>query len=164
MSEVKAKFQIDSEDKLAWYVDKLATIQEKQARITAQAEAMVADLEREADGLRFQFEGQARAMTEKLMKAAGNKVKHIKLLTGTIGFRRSPDRIAVRDEAAVLLWAEQHAPMLIARKVDSKRLAVRDGVVIVKETGEVVEANGLEVALGEEKIYVKSAKASGSDE
>jgi phage host-nuclease inhibitor protein Gam len=156
-------FHIDNEEKLTWYINTLLSIGEQQARIQAQAQAMVADLEREAESLRQRFGAEAEHYTKQVLEGRGGRAKHLKLLTGTVGFRRSPDRIVVRHEQQLLEWAEHHAPSLIARKLDTKRLAVRDGRVLVKETGEVVESSGIEVVAGEDKFYVKSAKTNESN-
>jgi hypothetical protein len=161
-------FAITDLKTLEWYVDKQTSIKERQERIRTQATAMIADLEREAESLRFQFEHQAHAVLEAHLSTSKSRTKHVKFLTGSIGKRSTPARLTVTHNLRACVWATEHAPELLDTRIDTRRLAAR---FKVKEdeagTLELVDAgtseilalpDGLEIKPGEIRYYIGRTK------
>lgn len=157
---VREAFQVDDEDKLSWYTGKIADLESKKKRIQAQADAMIADCQREIDGLEWRFGEQAQRVLRGLLKG---KRKSVKFLTGTIGLRKTAGRVSFEGESYATLPAELHDKVVV-EKVDSAALnrliKVVDGRAYRVDTGEEVEADGLVVKPESEKLYVKA----GGDE
>jgi hypothetical protein len=120
-----SEFAITDLNTLEWYVDKQTSIEERQERIRTQATAMIADLEREAESLRFQFEHQAHVVLEAHLSTSKSRAKHVKFLTGSIGKRSTPARLTVTHNLRACAWANEHAPELLDTRIDPRRLAAR---------------------------------------
>lgn len=155
-----AAFQITDAASLEWYVDKLTGIEEKKARIKRQAEAMVADLERDAQSLRFGFEAQAQTVTRRLLERSHRKTRHVKFLTGSIGFRTVPARLTITNNAKVLAWVRTHAPDILEDRVNVRALTARfkaapDGITDSSD-GVRVEIPGLHVLPEREAFNVRA--------
>jgi hypothetical protein len=163
-------FAITDLKTLEWYVDKQTSIEERQERIQSQAKAMIADLEREAESLRFQFEHQAHAVLEAHLNTSKSRVKHVKFLTGSIGKRSAPARLTVTHNLRACAWANEHAPELLDTRIDTRRLAARFKVkedeagnfeLVDAGTGEgFVLPEGLEIKPGEIRYYIGRTKTT----
>lgn len=148
-------FQVDNEDTLSWYVGKIADLESKKKRIQAQADAMIADCQREIDGLQWRFGDQVEGVLRSLL--TGRK-KSVKFLTGTIGLRKTAGRVSFEGESYAALPAELHDKVVV-EKVDSTALnrmvKVVDGKAYLTETGEELSVPGLIIKPESEKLYVK---------
>ncbi|GBF04716.1 hypothetical protein DAERI_020313 [Deinococcus aerius] len=155
-------FQIDTVERLEWFVGKKADIQSKIARVKAQAAAMIRELEREEAGLDWRFGTQA----ERVLRAqlSGRK-KSVKFLVGTAGIRKAPGRVQVTDEATLERAILTQAPYLdsvIVTRIDTRTLnqllKVEGDVAHLTEDGTRVELPGLSVTPVQEKFYVRAGQ------
>jgi phage host-nuclease inhibitor protein Gam len=166
-------FTVRDLDSLEWYVDKLASIEDRKARIKAQADAMVHDLERDAESLKFQFADQAQKVLRELLQQpehAHRKSKHIKFLTGTIGLRSVPARLVVTNQAQAVQFLRTLAPEVIETRVNALAFAARfkpaaDQIGLTDtDTGESARVQGFMVQPTREALYVKTSKTSDSED
>jgi Bacteriophage Mu Gam like protein len=168
-------FSVHDLDSLEWYVDKLATIQDKKARVKAQAEAMIKDLDRDAESLNFQFEDQARKVLRDHLEFQRLRTRHLKFLSGTVGFRTIPARVTVGNTGKALEWLQTHAPeTLLARtpapdgpraleqRVNAHALAQRfkasDDGLTDSGSGERLTVPGLSIEPSRERFNLTSAR------
>jgi len=114
-------FVVDSPEKAAWVVGKIAALDAKEKIITDQSKAMIADIENDRKYLMFRFGAQLEGWAAENLERGK---KSVKLLTGTLGFRKSGGRFKVVDEDAALGWATEHLPesVKIVQTVSSERL------------------------------------------
>lgn len=155
-------FSVHDLDSLEWYVDKQATIQDKKARVKAQAEAMLRDLDRDAESLRFQFEDQARKVLRDHLESQRLRTRHLKFLSGTIGFRTIPARVTVSNTGKALEWLQVHAPETLEQRINTHALAQRfkateDGLTD-SGSGERLTVPGLSIEPSRERFSVTSAR------
>lgn len=158
MQRTTAFFQVDTMERLEWYVAKVAEKESLKKRIQAQADAMIADVEREIAGLQWRFGDQAEAF---LRTQLTGKKKSLKTLRGTIGLRKTPGRVSVGDAEALLASLPDTKNEFVVEKVDSTALNRFFKVVGNKayriDTGEEVAVPGLVIKPEGETLYVKSA-------
>ena len=159
---IRDAFQINSLSALEWYIGKIADRESLKKRIQAQADAMIADVDREIAGLTWRFGDQAEVF---LRAQLTGKKKSLKTLRGTIGLRKTPARVSVQDPVALLAelpddLREQVAVTKPDTTILNRLIKVIDGKAYRADTGEEVAASGLVVKPESEKLYVKS----GGDE
>ena len=155
-------FRITDLKTLEWYTGKLTEISDQKARLAAQAVSMLADLVRDENALKFQFEAQARAVLADHLEHARGTAKHVKFLSGTIGFRSTAPRLAMTTNARALEWARTHAPDAITERLDmlsvQRRFRIEEGDgqnSVYNEHGEQIALDGLEIVPRETTMYVK---------
>lgn len=143
-------FRIDSEERAAWVVDRMLTVDEKIKRLDRQHERARAALVREREALDGLFLVPLQQWVEVNMPRKG---RTIHLLTGSISFRRVKGGPRVVDSAACLAWATEALPDAVVthvtRKVDAQ--AIKEHV---RETGEIPP--GVQIAEDAERLYVRS--------
>jgi hypothetical protein len=80
----------------------------------------------------------------------GKKERSVKLLFGSLGFRKRPDTLEVTDEAAAVVWAREHVPDAVKVTTSLLKTPVKE---YVQGTGEVPP--GCEYHKGEDEFYIK---------
>jgi phage host-nuclease inhibitor protein Gam len=89
--------------------------------------------------------------------------KTIQLLTGALSFRTIKGGPRIRDAAAVLTWAEEHAPEAIVETVTTTRKPSAEAIAaLYRETGEIPP--GVEVAEEREQLYIKAPTRRGKED
>ena len=154
----EAPFVIDSEDRVCWYLRKLANIEAEKMRVKAQAAAIIARLDSDESGLKYRFDNQVQEWTRRQIE--GTRRKSYPTLQGTLSFRSVPARLAVSDAAAALIFAQEAGFALVTtldaaayRKEAQRRL---------HETGETIP--GMESVAAAETFSVSFGKAKGEAE
>jgi len=167
-SQDRPAFAVTDEGSLSWYVNHLMRLEDEKARIQAQAAAMVADLEREAERLCHLYEDQARAVVRGLLAGRRQGARSVKLLTGTVGFRTVPARLEVRDRVNALDWVEAVAPECLEQRIDQvalgHRYKVHGAEVVDTSTGEVVAPLGFVPRPAEERFYIRAARGASAED
>lgn len=137
-------------------IDALASMDERQRRIKAQAEAMCREIDNERKGLLFVHETDLREWCQSKLKG---KARSVKRLVGTVGFRTVPGRVVVTDPDAALEWCRTYNRDAIREALDPKKLLAHDDLDI--ETGELVKrtGQGCEWVAERTSFYVKGCKA-----
>ena len=152
-------FAVHDLETLTWYVRKLSSITTEQGRVRHQAERITNDLEREAEGLRFQFGVQAGQTVRRLIAERGGRAQHIKTLFGDAGLRRTPSLLTITNSERAREWLETNAPDCLEVKINSRavtqKFTVSNGV-IATEDGEIVSIPGVTILEGLETFYVKA--------
>ena len=83
----------------------------------------------------------------------GEKRRSVKLPSGTAGFRASPERVEVEDEAAALTWCEANLPAAVKVK---KYLSLTEIKASIKAGSAMPEA--VRLVGGETRFYVKESE------
>lgn len=153
-------FEVCDEDSLAWYVGKIADAESRKKRIEAQAKAMIADEDRRIEGLQWRYGTQAEAVMRELLTQGRKGAKSVKLLTGTIGVKKTPGRVKFDgDVQAIPHGLFEH---VVVQKVDAaelnRRIKVVGDTAYSVATGEELAVAGLSVTPESEKVYVKAGK------
>lgn len=124
------------DDMAQWVIGKLCAKDEEMARIRQQAEAMIADVQRDKDGLLYRFGEVLKDWTRRRLALMRKGARSVKTLTGTAAFRTVPGRIVQVDPEKALAWAKAERPDLIREVVNVKGVPHEEAVI--QTTGQVV--------------------------
>ena len=147
-------FVIDSEDRANWYLGKLAANDAEKARIKAQAEKRIAEIDADTEGLRFRFEPQAREWARS--EANNRRRQEVTLLQGTFAFRAFKAGFKMTDEAAAMEHARETMPELVTVETETitREHFDKDAyITAAKNTGDVLP--GLDAFSAGETFAVK---------
>lgn len=156
-------FVIDTEEKAAWAVDKLISLEAAEERLTVQYEKNVHRAARATARAREFFV----PMLESFYRAnLPKKGKTLHLATGDLCVRAVPPRFEVRDEDAVLAWAQRVAVEKLDVRVAERIAAAREDMAraeakkIAKETHKATEVlpDGCALTEAGESFTIKSPK------
>lgn len=105
-------------------------------------------------------------------RLAGQRGRSVKLLEGTLGFRKEADKVSIVDQEQILAWAKAHMPEVVKvsevvqvstikenavkdinDEKDARLLCRDNGQIVDIHTGEVVP--GLEYVQGSDQFYIK---------
>jgi hypothetical protein len=151
------RFHIDSDGAANWYLRKLANIEAEQRRVRAQAEAIVKQLEADAERLRYLYEGELEEFVRQKLSTSGSRRKSVHFLQGTAGFRTVPKCIRIADTLAALDYAIRCLPEAVKMQAVLDTAGYRQ---VVEETGEMLP--GVEVVPASESFRVSFGKAEDS--
>ena len=148
--------------KIAFYEARLAAAQtmidNELAAITARGEQITGPLARQVDFFRTVFGEQVRTWASE--QVAGQKSKSIKLLHGTAGFRKNPDRVNVINESEAIFIAER---LNLTDMVRVRKEISRTAAKAVLQTPEGAALKGVvEIEPGEEVFYLKAEMPGGA--
>ena len=138
-SDKTEPFMIDSESRADWYLCKLADIEAQKARVKAQNEKRLAELEADAAALRFQFEAQAQAWAR--AEATSRRRQSVTLPNGTFAFTAFKAGAKITDEGAALAHARETLPeMVTTETITTSREKFDKAAYLahVEATGEVL--------------------------
>ena len=129
----KQEFSIQTEEQAAWVLSKHAAINAKRDLLKKQFDAMNAEIDANERFLEWRFGKQLEGWARQNLPSGK---KSVKLLTGTLAFRKVSESLEVVDEAALMSWAQGDCPE--AYKV--KMVETIDKKVVKehwKKTGEI---------------------------
>jgi len=149
-------FEINSDAAANWLLRRLANLEAEKARVTAQATAIVKQLESDAERLRFLFGSQLESYCRGKMEQGRGKT--VRFLQGSCFFRTVPAGVRIADTGAALQFAQETllGAVKSVRTLDTtvyRELAEKH----LQETGEVLP--GVETTLARESFSVKFGKA-----
>ena len=153
----KLEFHIDSEDAANWYLRHLANIEAEKQRILRQAAQIVKQLESDADGLRWQFEGELQEWTRQELAKRGNRRKSLTLLQGTAAFRSVPASLKISDPDAALRYAVSCLPDAVTARPTLDTEKYRAAAAAAAKAGQTLP--GMESVPAREAFAVKFGKA-----
>ncbi len=157
------RFSVTDESSANWVLKKLAfyearlsayqtMIDNEIESIRSRGEQITGPITRQIEFFRAAFGDQLRAWTQE--QIAGQKAKSVKLLHGSAGFRKSPERVNIIDEARAIKIAEELglADVVRIRKEISKTnakaaLGTPEGAAL---------ADVIEIQPGEDVFYIKA--------
>ncbi len=151
-------FCINTTDRANWLLRKIANLDSEKARIKAQAEAILHQLDTDREGLLYLYGSQLEAFTRQELARTGNRRKSLTLLQGTCSFRTVPARLSVTDAAAALLYSRENLPEAIRTVETLNRSAY---VHRAEETGELLP--GLESIAAKEAFSLRFFGKDGTD-
>jgi phage host-nuclease inhibitor protein Gam len=133
------EFHIDSDTAAEWLLRKLANIDAEQKRVQAQAAAIVAQLEGDAQRLKHLYEGELLNYCRRTLAAKGNRRRSVTFLQGTVAFRTVAPSVKVCDLAAALAHAQAAVPALVRTQIALDAAGYRDQAAKhFRETGELL--------------------------
>jgi hypothetical protein len=163
-------FTVHDRATLEWFVQTLTAKRAQIATIRAQAQAMVADLERAIQRLEFLYGAQAQRVTRQLLEGTKGNSKHVKTFFGNAGFRATPARLEIVNGSQSLEWARTHAPEVVREGVDHRLLSARfepapDGSSLIDRTdGTTATLPGVRVTPAVERFYVCAPETPDAQE
>ena len=150
----RVDFHIDSENAANWYLRKLANIEAEKARVQSQAGLIVAQLDSEANGLRFCYEGELQEYVRRELVKKGSRRKSLILLQGTCQFRTVPAGVKLVDLASATHYAACALPELVKMVPTLDTLRYRSAALTaLAKTAEVLP--GCETTTERESFSVK---------
>jgi phage host-nuclease inhibitor protein Gam len=114
--EAGERFHITTPEAADWLLRKLANIEAEKARVSAQAQKIVAQLSADAEALRRLYEGELVDFTRRTLAEAGRGRRTLHLLQGSVALRLVPASVRVSDPFAALSYAKQNTPDLVRRQ------------------------------------------------
>lgn len=141
------RFQITTQAEADWAVSLLADLEDKEARITAQYQKMLAQLQTDKASWHGRFAGELENFARLELERTKSKRKSLTLFNGTLAFRTSPPRLVVESEADALQTARLVCPEAIvevpaSEKLDKKVLGEYAKRQLAEE-GEIIPGYGL---------------------
>lgn len=150
-------FRVDSDSAANWLVRQIVESRSYADRVRQWAKDEIRRAERNEEKLMYLFGDQLRRWCQEEVVARGSRRRSVHLPAGRVGFRRTPTRLVVQDEAAAADWCSDHAPNALSVKAAARgangRLMVQllegqlPGVsvrrqVLVSELRRIVDATG----------------------
>lgn len=163
--DTPARFAVTDMSSANWVLKKLAECDsdeaEVQAMVNREIEAIRARAEKILAPIRRRREFFEAAYTHQLEEFAkakldGAKAKSVKLLHGTIGFRKSPARLVIDDEGKAIEYAEQNCPDAIKRSLSVSTLKAAF-------QNDPFDSDAMHLEPGEESFYFKPEAPSETD-
>jgi phage host-nuclease inhibitor protein Gam len=133
--ESKPVFMVKDMSSANWVLKKLAECDAEEAEVMSMVEAEIETIRKRAERLiapiarkRMFFKTAYLPQLEEWAKSKleGQKAKSVKLVHGTVGFRRSPEKLVIDDEDKAIQIIEEHYPasLRIKKEIDKKQLKV----------------------------------------
>lgn len=110
-------FHITDESSANWYLCQLGNIEAEKSRITAQCQKRLAELDTDANGLKFLYDHELQAFVKAELVRMGNRRKSLTLLQGTASFRHVAASVKVSDPNAALIYAKANElPVIVTQE------------------------------------------------
>jgi len=152
----KEEFIIDTEERLNWYLRKLANLDAERQRIKSQAAAMIARLDTDENGLKHRFESQVIEFTRRQIE--GTRRKSYQTLQGTLSFRTVPPSLKITDEDAALTFAQKYSVCLdTAPRLDPVKYR-EHAKIFLADSGELIP--GVELSSSRESFSITFGKST----
>jgi phage host-nuclease inhibitor protein Gam len=148
---VEESFHVADEKSANWVIRHIADARARAVKAQEWAAREVAQAEREESWFLGRFGAELEAFTRSSLD--GGKKKSLALPAGTIGFRKTPEKLVITDEAKCLEWARKNAPASVVVVPASERLSKSDLNLAVKANGVIPDGADIEPAV--EKFYVR---------
>ena len=158
-TETPSEFHITDEAAANWYLRKLANIESEKQRVTMQAAQIVKQLENDAQGLRYQYEGELQNFVRQELAKHGNRRKSLTLLQGTAAFRTVPAGLRISDPAAALDFCRKNFPDAVKTAETLDAAKYREWAETLKNAGADALPVGVEATPQREAFCVKFGKA-----
>ncbi len=110
-------FAIDTRDRAEWYLRKLAEMEATEARITAQAEAMLKRLRGDRERFTGRFGAQFESFARGELARQGGKRRSVLFFNGTAQFTSVAPRLVVESMPDAITTARAVAPQTVTEEV-----------------------------------------------
>lgn len=144
-------FRITDDASANWLIRRIVECRAYAQRCAEWCEREQVRARREEESLLHRYGPQLMDYVRQRIETAGGRRKSLSLPAGVAGFRRTPARLVVDDEAAVIAWANEHHPQLLRTLQRLRRPAFHEHI---QQTGEVPEV-GVHIEPEREKFYIK---------
>ena len=151
----REEFHITDEAAANWYLRKQANIEAEKQRVQAQCAAIVAQLDSEANGLRYVYEGQLQEYVRQELAARGNRRKSLTLLQGTASFRTVSAGLKISDPAAALDFCRRNLPDAVKTTETLDTTRYREFAEKMQKAGADALPAGMESVPEKESFSVK---------
>jgi hypothetical protein len=145
-----AQFEIDTLDKANWATKKIARaeegIQKRNLLAKTYIERINKWLEESNKHDKATIENMTRLIEPYVTKELiGRREKNIDLFFARVGFRKSPERIEIEDEAAAIAYCEKENPEAV--KIEKS--------ILKKQLKDADHTPGVSVCAGENRFYIQ---------
>jgi phage host-nuclease inhibitor protein Gam len=139
-------------ERMAEQSEAIARIDEQEADQIERIRARAKELREAHTGRKEWLEGRYAATLEEFARAEtdGKKERSVRLLSGTVGFRRNPSSVEITDADALLAWAKENTPNAVKVVESVGKTPIK---AHIEETGEVVP--GVEYTPPADRFYIK---------
>ena len=103
----RKEFHITDRQSAEWLLRKLGNLRAERARIVAQSEALLRQLDADRDSLLHLYGGELEAWAREELQRRGGRRKTLHTLQGSLRFRNVPARLSITDERAAIDRAQQ---------------------------------------------------------
>lgn len=154
----KQPFQVTDLSSAQWCAGKAIAAQQDIGLAKARKDELIARVEEWYKRETAESERTCERMGELLRpwvtdQLKGKKRRSVPLIGATVGLRKTPEKVDVKDFEAFKAWAKEHYPGAIRIKEEPDKPIINR---IIKETGEVPD--GVEIIDGTEVLYVKGGE------
>lgn len=129
----RQNFQVTDEGGAAWVVGKLLDCDDRRARIKAQYDAALKEVDREKAFFEGRFGSQLRDWAASALEGQEKK-KSVRLETGTVGFRSISAGLEIEDKDKALEWAADYCPLAVKVETSLLKTPINE---LFDQTGEV---------------------------
>ena len=153
----KEGFTVDSLEAAEWCLTKIGRAETEITRFETMAASLKARIDARLEEITKRHRDTCEHMTTlirpwaELEIAKQGKVKSMKLLSGTVGFRQAPSSLVVTNETDAVMWLENET---LTDCVRVKKEVVKSAVKkVIEEKG--IIPDGCELKAGEVRFYVE---------
>lgn len=154
-TQEREEFRIDSENAANWYLRKLANIESEKQRVQSQAALIVAQLDSDADSLRYVYEGELQEYVRRHLAANGNRRRSLTLLQGNCAFRTCPPSLKISDPAAALDFCRRNLPDCVKTAETLDTTKYREFAEKMQKAGAETLPVGIETVPQKENFSIK---------
>jgi len=150
------RFAICDEKTAGWYLNRVAAIEGEEARVKAQAAAILQGLaaDRERLAARFESELHEYVVSEIQLRYQGKK-RSLPLLQGTVSLRTVPASVRIADKAAALAYAVAESPELVLTETVTTTTLDSAGYRKLFEATGDADMPGIEIIPARESMTIK---------
>ena len=151
LKTVPKQFEITDDKTANWLVKRIMQSRAYAQRVKDWADQEIRRASREENTLLFLFGRQIETWVKDEIEKLNGRRKSIHLPAGSVGFRTTPTRLVVDDEASVIQWAKQNLPSAIVVVEKLSRSILNE---YAEKTGVIPDA-GVHVEPQNEKFFVR---------
>ena len=151
----REEFHITDEAGANWLLSKLGNIEAEKQRVTAQAALIISQLDADADGLRWKYEGELQEYVRRHLAANGNRRRSLTLLQGTCAFRTCPPSLKISDPAAALDFCRRNLPDCLKTAETLDTTKYREFAEKMQKAGAETLPVGIETVPQKENFSIK---------
>lgn len=112
----KMDFHVTDEESAAWVVAKILNCDDEEKRIRANMKRELDEVARRRSFFTNRYLSELKAYADEVLSNDPRK-KSVRVASGSLGYRRKGDGIAVEDESTLIEWAEENCKAAIKKSL-----------------------------------------------
>ena len=150
------RFAICDEKTAGWFLDKLAAMEEREARVKAQSATILQSLAADRERLTARFETELQEyVTHEINLRYQGKKRSLPLLQGTVSLRTVPSSVRIADKGAALAYAVESATDLVRTETVTMTTLDTAGYRKLFESTGDADMPGIEIVPARESMTIK---------